>query len=90
MKKYLSYGGGVNSTAMYLLMLDQGIEFESVFVHHGTDWPETYQYVAGFQWWLKANGHKPITVLIPIHGGNSVLYDYCWRLNTTAAFFIDN
>lgn len=65
MRNYLSFGGGVNSVALHLMLLDQGVDFESVFVHHGTDWPETYQYVAGFQWWLKANGHKPITVLRP-------------------------
>ena len=65
MKNYLSFGGGVNSVALHLLLLDQGVDFEAVFVHHGTDWPETYDYVAGFQWWLKANGHRPITILRP-------------------------
>ena len=81
MRNYLSFGGGVNSVALHLLMLDQGVEFESVFVHHGTDWPETYQYVAGFQWWLKSQGHRPITVLRPAVGkyGDSVLYDYFHR-----------
>jgi len=77
---YLSFGGGVNSVALHLLLLDQGVKFESVFVHHGTDWPETYQYLAGFQWWLRSNGHRQITVLRPMYGGNPNLYDYCWRL----------
>lgn len=35
MKNYLSFGGGVNSVALYLLMEDMGIEFEAVFVNHG-------------------------------------------------------
>ena len=65
MKNYLSFGGGVNSVALHLLLLDQGVDFEAVFVHHGTDWPETYDYVAGFQWWLKSNGYRPITILRP-------------------------
>jgi hypothetical protein len=78
MNKYLSFGGGVNSVALHLLLLEQGEDFESVFVNHGTDWPETYQYVAMFQWWLKAHGHKPIMVLRPMVGGFSVLYDYLW------------
>lgn len=65
MRNYLSFGGGVNSVALHLLMLDKGVEFESVFVHHGTDWPETYHYLAGFQWWLKSQGHRPITILRP-------------------------
>ena len=77
MKNYLSFGGGVNSVALHLLLLDQGVDFESVFVNHGTDWPETYQYLAGFQWWLKKNGHRPIIVLVPNVAGHSSLYDYC-------------
>ena len=67
MKKYLSFGGGVNSVAMMLLLLDQKDEFEAVFVDHGTDWPETYEYVNMFQGWLKKHGHDQITVLKPAH-----------------------
>lgn len=87
MKNYLSFGGGVNSVALHLLLLEQGVEFESVFVHHGTDWPETYQYVAGFQWWLKANGHKPITIInATVHRKKTnetftSLVDYCEKTN---------
>ena len=77
MRNYLSFGGGVNSVALHLLLLDQGVDFESVFVNHGTDWPETYDYVAGFQWWLKVNGHKPITILRPEYQGFQVLHEYC-------------
>jgi len=77
MRNYLSFGGGVNSVALHLHLLDQGVDFESVFVNHGTDWPETYQYLAGFQWWLKANGHRPITILSPTVAGHSNLYEYC-------------
>lgn len=40
-KRYLSYGGGVNSTALLLLMHDEGLDFEAVFVDHGTDYPQT-------------------------------------------------
>lgn len=32
MKNYLSFGGGVNSVAMMLLLLDEGVEFEAVYV----------------------------------------------------------
>ncbi len=65
MKKYLSFGGGVNSVAMMLMLLDQKEEFEAIFVDHGTDWPETYEYFEMFQAWLKEHGHKSITVLKP-------------------------
>ena len=81
MRKYLSFGGGVNSVALYLYLVEQGEDFEAVFVHHGTDWPETYDYVAGFQWWLKREGLRPITILRPdvntLEGVRfSSLYDY--------------
>ncbi len=59
MRNYLSFGGGVNSVALYLYLLDQGVEFEAVFVDHGGDWPETYEYVDMFR------QQYPITVLRP-------------------------
>jgi hypothetical protein len=57
-KTYLSYGGGVNSTALLLWLLDQGIEFEAVYADHGADWPETRAYVE----MLRERGYA-ITVL---------------------------
>lgn len=60
MKNYLSFGGGVNSVALYLLMEQMGMEFEAVYVDHGGDWPETYAYVDYFI----ATG-RPVTVLRP-------------------------
>jgi hypothetical protein len=65
MKKYLSFGGGVNSVAMMLMLLDQGDDFEAIFVDHGTDWPETYEYTEMLQNWLKDRGHKSIKILKP-------------------------
>lgn len=63
MKNYLSFGGGVNSVALYLLMEQLGIEFEAVFVDHGGDWPETYEYVDYF---IKTG--RPVTILHPEAG----------------------
>jgi 3'-phosphoadenosine 5'-phosphosulfate sulfotransferase (PAPS reductase)/FAD synthetase len=83
MKKYLSFGGGVNSVAMMLMLLDQKAEFEAIFVDHGTDWPKTYEYFEMFQDWLDVNGHKPITVLKPDISGFSNLYDYCFNYKIT-------
>ena len=69
MKNYLSFGGGVNSVAMHLLMLDQGVDFDAVFVHHGTDWPETYEYVDYF-----IGTGRPVTVIKPdIEGFDSLV-----------------
>jgi len=47
------------------MLLDQGENFEAIFVDHGTDWPETYEYFGMLQGWLKDNGHDLVTVLKP-------------------------
>jgi len=77
MKHYLSFGAGVNSVALHLLMIDEKYDFESVFINHGTDWPETYEYFGIFQSWLITNGHKPVTVIKPDFGCCSSLIEYC-------------
>lgn len=79
MKHYLSFGGGVNSVALHLLMLKESFDFESIFVNHGTDWPETYEYFEMFQDWLVKNGHRQITVLKPSVQGVENLYNHCWK-----------
>jgi 3'-phosphoadenosine 5'-phosphosulfate sulfotransferase (PAPS reductase)/FAD synthetase len=71
---YLSFGGGVDSTALMLLLLDKNIKFETVFVDHETDYPETYEYVE----YLKEKGFK-ITSIKPSvswKGTFSSVYDY--------------
>ncbi|MCI5150243.1 MAG: hypothetical protein D3916_12795 [Candidatus Electrothrix sp. MAN1_4] len=57
MRHYLSFGGGVNSVALYLLMEELGMDFEAVFVDHGGDLPETYEYIEYF------SSRYPLTVL---------------------------
>lgn len=71
MKTYLSYGGGVNSTAMLLLLHDEGLAFESIYVDHGCDWPETREYVQMIA------DKFPITILTPKVEKFSSLYQYC-------------
>jgi len=77
-KVYLSHGGGVNSWALYLYLIEQGEvpgqDFEAVFVDHGTDWPETYEYLN-----IMMEKGYPVTVLKPEYGGFEILYDYCQR-----------
>ena len=48
MRNYLSMGFGVNSVALYLLMQDLEIEFEAIFIDHGGDYLETYEYAKYF------------------------------------------
>lgn len=74
MKEYLSHGMGVNSTALMLLLLDEGRDFESVFVDHQGDYPETYEYLE----YLQDKGYE-ITALKPSvswKGKWSNIYDY--------------
>lgn len=76
-KKYLSHGMGVNSTALMLLLIDDGLEFESVFSDTGCEKPETYEYLK----LLREEGYK-ITRIIPQVKEKGVtytnLYDYFW------------
>ena len=51
-KNYLSFGGGVNSVALMLWLIEHDIEFEAVFADHGGDYPETYEYVDMLVGWL--------------------------------------
>ena len=86
MKKYVSMGMGVNSVAMMLLMLDQKEDFEAIFVDHGTDWPETYEYFDMFQIWLEENNHRLITVLKPDVEGYGNIYKYYWKHKWVPSF----
>jgi len=70
----LSYGAGINSTALLLLMMDWGWEFEAFYVDHECDWPETREYVK----MINREVH-PVTILTPDFKGFSNLYDYCWE-----------
>ena len=68
MRNYLSFGGGVNSVAMALMLWDMEDNFEAIYADHGCDWPETREYIQ----MLQGKGY-PITI---IDAGN--LYDYAW------------
>jgi len=72
MKTILSYGGGVGSTALLLLMKDK-ID-EAVFVNHGGDYPETYQFVE-----FISKKIFPITIIKSNIEGFSNLYEYMWH-----------
>ncbi len=77
MKHYLSFGGGVNSVALYLLMQDLGMEFEAVYVDHGADWPETAEYVETFR------KKYPVTIITPEYKGCKSILEYCQKYSET-------
>jgi hypothetical protein len=68
---YIAYGGGVGSSALILKNLKkvQSGELEVIFVNHGADLPETYDYVKNIQ--------QDLDIEITIRRPDN-LYDYCW------------
>ena len=79
-KQYLSFGGGINSTALLLLLTEKGEEFEAVFADHKADYPETYEYVD-----ILINKGYPITIIEAKRDGY-FLYDYCIKYRIMPSF----
>lgn len=82
MKYVLSYGGGVNSTALLLLLTDKKKPLDAViFADTGSELPDTYKYIDEVT--------KPLCVKYNInffvvknftHGKTwDSLYEYCWH-----------
>lgn len=60
----VSYGGGVNSTALLVGMVERGERPDAIlFADTGGEKPETYEYVAAFSAWLVERGFPPVTVV---------------------------
>src|SRR4051812_43111697 len=58
----VAYGGGVNSTALVVGLLDRGARPDLVlFADTGGEKPETYEYLAAFDVWLARVGFPPLT-----------------------------
>jgi len=81
--KYISFGAGVNSTALYLLLEDLSIDFEAVFVDTGTEWPETYKYLEYFR-----NEGYTFTWLKPWVQDTNNLYDYLLKYTTIPSMWM--
>lgn len=60
--RVVSYGGGVNSTALVVMLVGEGWHGPVVFSDTGAEWPETMEYVALFGDWLTERGLE-LTVL---------------------------
>jgi len=77
----LSFGAGVNSTAMAIMLINEGWRGPIVFADTGCEWPETYCFMDYFEEeWLKPRGLE-VTRLhgLPWQRKNkgSSLIDYC-------------
>ena len=56
MSEMISFGGGVNSVAMTIMLVEDGWRGPIVFSDTGGEWPETYCYLRTFGAWLKEYG----------------------------------
>ena len=60
----VSYGGGVDSTAMLIEFAAQGITPDLIlFADTGDEKSETYEYIGYFSKWLRRKGLPPITTV---------------------------
>lgn len=72
----LSYGGGVNTTALMVLLIKKKMPFdEAVFADTGAELPETYENIKMAKAYLKEHGICFRTV----RSRNGTLYDTCKR-----------
>jgi hypothetical protein len=80
----ISFGAGVNSVAMTIMLVNDGWRGPIVFADTGGEHPETYCYLEYFGRWLAERGME-ITVLdagLELHGKKmqGPLEDYCLRV----------
>jgi hypothetical protein len=80
-----SFGGGVNSTAMLVGLVQEGIKVDKIlFADTGGEKPHTYQFIKLFDKWLQKNGMPKITVVqsMNINGTYITLESYCFQRNS--------
>jgi len=80
-KEMISFGGGINSTAMTILLVNEGWQGPIVFADTGGEWPETYCYMDYFEDSFLKSRDLEITRLVPPschhRDGQGFLEDYC-------------
>jgi hypothetical protein len=82
----VSFGGGVNSVAMVVMLAAEGWRAPIVYAETGTEWPETDAYVAMFNGWLAERYGLSVTLLGPEwrRGKERMpLIDYCEHYRVT-------
>ena len=77
----VSYGGGVNSTAMLIEAVSRGIQIDLIlFADTGGEKPHTYYYIKLFSKWLVKN-KMPKIITITKGGIQETLEENCLRCN---------
>lgn len=63
MTNIISYGAGQNSTAMIILMFNEGIKIDGIiFAETGNEMPKTYEFLPEFKEWCRKRNIDFITV----------------------------
>jgi hypothetical protein len=81
----VSYGGGTNSTAMLVGMVEKGEPVSLItFADTGGEMPHTYEYIELFSAWLGGNGYPAITIArrCDLNGDVLTLEQNCLSTNT--------
>jgi hypothetical protein len=77
----ISFGGGVNSVAMTVMLVNEGWRGPIVYAETGCEWPETYSYMEMFERdWLAPRGLTITRIQgAPYQRGKALkaLIDYC-------------
>ena len=71
--RVVSYGGGVDSTAMTIMLLQRGEKIDHILYAETADWPETLTFVGLFDKWLQEKHNLKVTRLLSKYGR---IYDY--------------
>ncbi len=82
----ISFGAGVNSTAMTILLVNEGWRGPIVFADTGTEWLETYCFMDYFERvWLKPRGLEMTRLGVEwrTKGHELTLIEYCEHYRTT-------
>lgn len=75
-KYILSFGAGLNSTALMIMLVEKQYPLdEVVFADTGAEVPETYEHLKAVDTYLSTQG-IPLKI---VRSKNGTLYDTCWR-----------
>ncbi len=83
MKQILSFGGGVQTTALAIMAARGEIEVdEVVFADTGAEKPETYWYMEAYTLPILKEAGIPFATVHPTPHYGLSLYDYLWRVKS--------
>lgn len=81
--KSVSFGGGVNSTALCIGLVERGERPDWIlFGDTGNEFEDTYTHIELFSAWLVLQGFPPVTVIHRSYWRHSTLEDECHNLKT--------